>query len=90
MRPSRFQLYNTLSRETEDFIPREPGHIGLYVCGMTVYDNAHVGHARSMVVYDAFVRWLRANHWNVTFVRNFTENILDGSSWRHDLAYRVG
>ena len=62
-----------MSHEIEDFIPRTPGQVGLYVCGMTVYDHAHIGHARSMVVYDAFVRWLRANHWKVTFVRNFTD-----------------
>ncbi len=73
MQPTPFRLYNTLSHEVEDFIPRIPGRVGLYVCGMTVYDHAHVGHARSMVVYDAFVRWLRANHWKVTFVRNFTD-----------------
>jgi cysteinyl-tRNA synthetase len=68
-----FRLYNTLTRTIEDFQPLEPGHVGLYVCGMTVYDHAHVGHARAMVVFDAFVRYLRHRGWDVTFVRNFTD-----------------
>ena len=68
-----FQLYNTLSRSVEDFEPIEPGHIKLYVCGMTVYDHCHVGHARAMVVFDSFVRYLRHRGWKVTFVRNFTD-----------------
>lgn len=68
-----FRLYNTLSRTLEDFAPREAGKIGLYVCGMTVYDHAHVGHARAMVVFDAFVRYLRFHGWAVRFVRNFTD-----------------
>jgi len=68
-----FSIYNTLSRSVEPFEPIEPGKIGLYVCGMTVYDHAHVGHARAMVVFDAFVRYLRHRGWDVTFVRNFTD-----------------
>ncbi len=68
-----FQLYNTLSRKVEDFVPLEPGHVKLYVCGMTVYDHCHVGHARAMVVFDTFVRYLRHRDWKVTFVRNFTD-----------------
>jgi cysteinyl-tRNA synthetase len=71
--PQSFRIYNTLTRELEDFQPIHPGQIGLYVCGMTVYDDAHVGHARAMVVFDAFVRSLRARGWGVTFVRNFTD-----------------
>lgn len=67
------RLYNTMSRTIEDFEPLEPGHIGLYVCGMTVYDDAHVGHARAFVVFDSFVRYLRYRGWRVTFVRNFTD-----------------
>ena len=50
-----FRLYNTLSKKVEDFEPLTPGQIKLYVCGMTVYDDAHVGHARAMVVFDSFV-----------------------------------
>ena len=53
-----FRLYNTLTRSISDFEPLEPGRIRLYVWGMTVYDDAHVGHARAMVVFDAFVRSL--------------------------------
>jgi cysteinyl-tRNA synthetase len=68
-----FKLYNTLSRKVEDFVPIEPGHVGLYVCGMTVYDHCHVGHARAFVVFDTFVRYLRHRGWKVTFVRNFTD-----------------
>jgi cysteinyl-tRNA synthetase len=68
-----FAIYNTLSRKTETFVPLEPGHVGIYVCGMTVYDHAHVGHARAMVVFDAFTRYLRHRGWRVTFVRNYTD-----------------
>jgi cysteinyl-tRNA synthetase len=68
-----FRIYNTLSRTVEDFVPQTPGSVGIYVCGMTVYDRSHVGHARAMVVFDSFVRYLRHRGWNVTFVRNFTD-----------------
>lgn len=68
-----FRLYNTLERKLVDFEPIEPGKIGIYVCGMTVYDDCHVGHARAMVVFDTFVRYLRHRGWEVTFVRNFTD-----------------
>ena len=68
-----FQLYNTRTRNLEPFTPIEPGKVRLYVCGMTVYDHAHVGHGRAMVVFDAFVRYLRHRGWNVRFVRNFTD-----------------
>ena len=70
-RPLR--LYNTLSRTISDFTPIQAGKIGIYVCGMTVYDDVHVGHARAMVVFDAFVRYLRFGGWDVNFVRNFTD-----------------
>ncbi len=70
---SPFRLYNTLHRTVEDFVPQVPGKVGLYVCGMTVYDRCHVGHARAMVVFDTFVRYLRHRDWDVTFVRNFTD-----------------
>jgi len=68
-----FRLYNTLTRTVEDFTPLTPGHVGLYVCGMTVYDRCHVGHARAMVIFDTFVRYLRHRGWDVDFVRNFTD-----------------
>ncbi|HAN31365.1 MAG TPA: cysteine--tRNA ligase [Myxococcales bacterium] len=71
--PAPFRLYNTLSRKVEDFEPVREGHVGIYVCGMTVYDHIHVGHARAMVVFDSFVRYLRYRGWDVTFVRNFTD-----------------
>ncbi len=67
------RLYNTLSRTVEDVTPIAPGKLSLYVCGMTVYDHIHVGHARAMVVFDAFVRYLRHREWDVMFVRNFTD-----------------
>ncbi len=68
-----FRLSNTLTRTVEDFRPREPGKVGLYVCGMTVYDDAHVGHARAMVTFDMVTRYLRHRGWDVTFVRNYTD-----------------
>jgi len=66
-------LYNTLTRSKEKFVPMQPGKIGLYVCGITVYDRCHLGHARSMVCFDAFVRFLRNQGYDVTFVRNITD-----------------
>src|SRR5689334_16103948 len=59
MPASPFRLYSTLTRDVRPFEPVQPEHIGLYVCGMTVYDRCHVGHARAMMVFDTFVRWLR-------------------------------
>ena len=54
------QFYNSLTRQKAPFTPREPGKIGMYVCGMTVYDYCHIGHARVMVVFDTIARHLRA------------------------------
>ncbi len=71
--PAPLRLYNTLSRSMEDFVPLQEGKITIYVCGMTVYDHCHVGHARAMVVFDAFVRYLRFRGWEVNYVRNFTD-----------------
>jgi cysteinyl-tRNA synthetase len=71
--PEPFKLYNTLTRTVEEFKPQKEGHIGLYVCGMTVYDHIHIGHARAMVVFDSIVRYLRYRGWQVSFVRNFTD-----------------
>jgi cysteinyl-tRNA synthetase len=68
-----FRLYNTLIRSVQDFKPLEAGKISLYVCGMTVYDDCHLGHARAMVVFDAFVRAQESRGWDVNFVRNFTD-----------------
>lgn len=66
-------LYNSLTRSKEKFQPLEPGKIGLYVCGITVYDHCHLGHARSMVSFDVIVRFLRYQGFKVTFVRNITD-----------------
>jgi cysteinyl-tRNA synthetase len=67
------KIYNTLSRSKETFTPRVAGKVGLYVCGMTVYDYCHVGHARVMVVFDTVVRYLRYSNYDVTYVRNITD-----------------
>jgi cysteinyl-tRNA synthetase len=67
------RLYNTLTSRKERFEPAEPGHARIYVCGPTVYDYAHLGHARCYVVYDVLVRHLRATGLNVTYVRNITD-----------------
>jgi cysteinyl-tRNA synthetase len=67
------QFFDTLSQRLAPFEPREPGHARVYVCGPTVYDHAHLGHARALVVYDVLVRHLRARGLTVTFVRNVTD-----------------
>ncbi|MFN9807360.1 MAG: cysteine--tRNA ligase, partial [Betaproteobacteria bacterium] len=66
-------IYNTLSRQPQPLVPREPGQVGLYVCGMTVYDYCHLGHARLMLAFDVVQRWLRASGYKVTYVRNITD-----------------
>lgn len=66
-------IYNTLTGEKEEFKPIEPGKIRMYVCGMTVYDYCHMGHARVMVVFDMVARYLRARKYEVTYVRNITD-----------------
>lgn len=68
-----FTIYNTLTRKKEPFVPIEPGKIGFYVCGNTVYDHCHLGHGRSMVCTDVIVRYLRHSGYDVTFVRNITD-----------------
>ena len=67
------KIYNTLARDKQAFVPIVPGKVRMYVCGMTVYDYCHLGHARVMVVFDAVVRWLRASGYDVTYVRNITD-----------------
>ncbi len=67
------RIYNTLSRGLVDFSPIDPGHVRMYVCGITVYDRCHIGHARSAVAFDVVQRWLRASGYRVTFVRNITD-----------------
>ncbi|HYC53872.1 MAG TPA: cysteine--tRNA ligase [Candidatus Binatia bacterium] len=66
-------LYNTRSRREEPFEPLEAGKVSLYVCGITVYDRCHVGHARSLVFFDTLVRYLRWRGYEVRFVRNITD-----------------
>ena len=67
------QIYNTLTRRKEIFTPIEPGKVRMYVCGMTVYDFCHLGHARVMVAFDVITRYLRARGYEVTYVRNVTD-----------------
>ena len=67
------RIYNTLSRVLEEFAPIEPGHVRMYVCGITVYDLCHIGHARSAVAFDVARRWLEGCGLRVTFVRNITD-----------------
>ena len=67
------RIYNTLSRQLEEFLPLQPGYVRMYVCGMTVYDYCHVGHARMMMTFDVVQRWLRASDYAVTYVRNITD-----------------
>lgn len=67
------KIYNSLTREKQIFVPIEPGKIRMYVCGMTVYDYCHLGHARVMVVFDMVQRWLRSSGFDVTYVRNITD-----------------
>ena len=67
------QLYNTLTRTKEQLQTREPGKVGLYVCGVTAYDMAHIGHARAYVAFDAVCRYLRQAGYELTYVRNFTD-----------------
>jgi len=67
------RIHNTLTRALEPFVPLEPGHVRMYVCGMTVYDFCHLGHARSMVAFDVVQRWLRTSGLRVTYVRNITD-----------------
>jgi cysteinyl-tRNA synthetase len=67
------KIYNTLSRDKQDFKPIKENKVLMYVCGMTVYDYCHLGHARVMVVFDMVYRWLKASGYDVTYVRNITD-----------------
>ena len=67
------RIYNTLTRAVANFTPLEAGHVRMYVCGMTVYDFCHVGHARSNVSFDVVQRWLKASGYKVTHIRNITD-----------------
>jgi len=67
------RIYNSLARDKQDFVPIRPDEVRMYVCGITVYDYCHLGHARMMVVFDVVQRWLRASGYRVTYVRNITD-----------------
>ncbi|HEX4798629.1 MAG TPA: cysteine--tRNA ligase [Burkholderiales bacterium] len=67
------KIYNSLSRAEELFVPIDPPRVRMYVCGMTVYDYCHLGHARVMIVFDMVQRWLRASGYQLTYVRNITD-----------------
>ncbi len=68
-----FVLYNSEQRKKVEFVPRRPGQIDMYVCGMTVYDYCHIGHARVMVAFDYIIRFLRSQGRNVRYIRNITD-----------------
>ncbi|MCE7913697.1 MAG: cysteine--tRNA ligase [Nitrosomonas sp. PRO4] len=67
------KIYNSIAREKQDFVPLIPKEVKIYVCGMTVYDYCHLGHARVLVVFDMVVRWFKAENFAVTYVRNVTD-----------------
>ncbi len=66
-------IYNTFTGKKEDFVPVSPGHVKCYVCGITVYDHSHVGHARSVIVFDVIYRYLASLGYDITYVRNYTD-----------------
>ncbi|HAL86977.1 MAG TPA: cysteine--tRNA ligase, partial [Deferribacteraceae bacterium] len=67
------KVFNTLKKEKEDFKPIKDNKVGMYVCGVTVYDLCHIGHARSAVVFDVIRRYFLYRGYDVTFVKNFTD-----------------
>ena len=67
------KIFNTLANEKQEFVPLTPGQVRMYVCGVTVYDSSHIGHARSLISFDVIYRYLRFLGYNVEFVRNFTD-----------------
>lgn len=67
------QIFNTLTRQKEEFKPIRPGKIAMYVCGITVYDYCHIGHARTSIAFDVIARFLRSQGWDLNFVHNITD-----------------
>ncbi len=67
------KIHSTLIRQKQEFVPLVPGHIRMYVCGLTVYDDCHLGHARMLLAFDMVFRWLQAAGYQVTYVRNITD-----------------
>ena len=82
------RIHNTLSRSIEPFASIEPGHVRMYVCGITIYDLCHVGHARFLVAFDVVARWLRTLGYRVTYVRNITD--IDDKIIRRSLERGIG
>ncbi|MES2261005.1 MAG: cysteine--tRNA ligase [Pseudomonadota bacterium] len=70
---SNLKIYNTLARDKQTFVPMEAGKVRMYVCGMTIYDYCHIGHARMMMAFDVIYRWLKASGYDVTYARNITD-----------------
>ncbi|MDQ2990489.1 MAG: class I tRNA ligase family protein, partial [Pseudomonadota bacterium] len=70
---SQLKIYNTLARDKQEFVPIVAGKVGMYVCGMTIYDYCHIGHARMMMAFDVVFRWLTASGYDVAYVRNITD-----------------
>ena len=70
---SQLKIYNTLARDKQEFVPIVAGKVGMYVCGMTIYDYCHIGHARMMMAFDVIFRWLKASGYDVKYVRNITD-----------------
>ncbi|HMS18644.1 MAG TPA: class I tRNA ligase family protein, partial [Planctomycetota bacterium] len=73
LRPHSLKITNTLSRSKEVFVPLVEGHVGIYVCGPTVYSDTHLGHAKSYVSFDVIVRYLRHLGYRVRYVQNITD-----------------
>ncbi|MCK5913124.1 MAG: class I tRNA ligase family protein, partial [Desulfuromusa sp.] len=87
------RVYNTMSGKKEEFQPLVPGKVGMYVCGVTVYDYCHIGHARANIVFDIIFRYLQFSGYETTYVRNYTDvddKIINRANERgissHDLA----
>jgi cysteinyl-tRNA synthetase len=70
---SQLKIYNTLARDKQSFVPLQPGKVNMYVCGITVYDYCHVGHARMMMAFDVIYRWFKVSGYEVKYVRNITD-----------------
>jgi len=82
------EIYNTLSRRKQALEPLEPGHVRMYVCGVTTYDRTHIGHGRTFVAFDVMQRWLRAAGYRVTYVRTSPTSTTRSSSARPKMARR--
>lgn len=72
-RGGRMRIYNTMTGKKEEFVPVTPGRVRMYVCGITVYDHCHIGHARSAIVFDVMRRYLAYRGFQVTYIKNFTD-----------------